>query len=186
MASQDDAWARFTARFRAPMLGFARRCGLSEAQSEDAVQDALIAFLEGYRAGRYERGKGRLGSWLFALMYQSIRSHRRDGGRAPAQGAVDGGRTTFFSALPDEREAREVWEEDWERCAIDSCLTRLRSEVSPSHYRAFELTTVREVPATEVADQLGMSRDSVYQARSRALRRLRELREEYEGSEDGA
>lgn len=186
MESQDEAWERFSARFRAPMLGFARRYGLTEAQSEDAVQDALIAFLEGYRAGRYERGKGRLGSWLFALMYQSIRSHRRDGGRAPAQGAGGDGRTTFFSALPDEREARGVWDEDWERCAIDSCLSRLRSEVSPSHYRAFELTTVREVPAMEVAKQLGMSRDAVYQARSRALQRLRALRDEYEGTEVGA
>ena len=170
------------------MLSFARRCGLSEAQGEDAVQDALVRFLEDYRAGRYEREKGRLGSWLFALMYQSIRSHRRDGGRAPIQspGAeARSGRTTFFSALPDEREAKEAWEEDWERCAIDTCLGRLRAEVSADHYRAFELTTVRRVPAHEVAQQLGMTRDAVYQARFRALKRLGALRAEFEGVDEG-
>lgn len=182
--SEHDAWQRFTDRFRTPMLAFARRCGLSEAQREDAVQDALIAFVEAYRAGRYEREKGRLGSWLFALMYQSIRSHRRDAARSPIQspGAdARSGRTTFFSALPDEHEAKDAWEEDWERHAIDECLGRLRAEVSADHFRAFELTTVRRVPASEVAQQLGMSRDAVYQARFRALKRLGALRAEFEG-----
>lgn len=182
--SHDDAWQRFTNRFRPPMLRFARRCGLSDAQAEDAVQDTLVTFIEAYRLGQYDRTRGRLGAWLFALMYQSIRSQRRDDARAPRQapGVID--RTTFFSALPDEDQAHRAWEQDWEQHTIESCIAQLKGEISPSHFRAFELTTVRSVPAAEVAAQLGLTRDAVYQARYRALKRLEELRSQFQGIEE--
>ena len=182
--AQDEAWHRFTARFRPPMIRFARRCGLSEEQAEDAAQDTLVQFVERYRDGQYERSRGRLGSWLFTLMYNSIRSQRRDDARSPRQAPRVIDRTTFFSALPDEASAARVWEQDWEHHAISTCIDQLRSEVSPSHYQVFELTTFREVPAAEVARQLGLTRDAVYQARYRVLKRLEELRETFNGVEE--
>ncbi|MFG0314416.1 MAG: RNA polymerase sigma factor [Phycisphaerales bacterium] len=181
--AQDEAWQRFTARFRPPMIRFARRCGLSEEQAEDAAQDTLVQFVERYRDGQYERSRGRLGSWLFTLMYNSIRSQRRDDARSPRQAPRVIDRTTFFSARPDEASAARVWEQDWEHHAISTCIDQLRSEVSPSHFQVFELTTFREVPAAEVARQLGLTRDAVYQARYRVLKRLEELRETFNGVE---
>lgn len=182
--AQDEAWQRFTARFRPPMIRFARRCGLSEEQAEDAAQDTLVQFVERYRDGQYERSRGRLGSWLFTLMYNSIRSQRRDDARSPRQAPRVIDRTTFFSALPDEASAARVWEQDWKHHAISICIDQLRSEVSPSHFQVFELTTFREVPAAEVARQLGLTRDAVYQARYRVLKRLEELRETFNGVEE--
>jgi len=181
--THDEAWQRFTARFRTPMIRFARRCGLSEEQAEDATQDALVQFIEQYREGQYDRTRGRLGSWLFTLMYNSIRSHRRDDARSPAQAPRRIDRTTFFSAVPDEAAAQQVWEQDWEHHAFTVCMNQLRSEVSPSHFQVFELTTFRDVPAAEVAQQLGLSRDAVYQARYRILKRLEELRSQFQGVE---
>tara|TARA_R100000687_G_scaffold31822_1_gene26308 strand:- start:171 stop:773 length:603 start_codon:yes stop_codon:yes gene_type:complete len=178
------AWQRFAGRFRPPMIRFAQRCGLTEEQAEDAVQDTLMQFVEAYRDGQYDRSRGRLGSWLFTLMYNSVRSHRRDGARAPKQAPKAIDRTTFFSAIPDTDDAKQVWEQDWEQHAIQTCMQQLRSEVSPSHYRAFELMTFRDVPAIEVARQLGLSRDAVYQARYRVLKRVEELRLAYNGVEE--
>lgn len=179
--SEDDAWKRFTDRFHEPMLRFASKLGLSDAQAEDAVQDAMMQFLQGYRDGQYDRSKGRLGSWLFALMYQSIRSHKRDGARSPMQSPDPARRTTFFSGLPSDDEARDEWELQWDRNAINRCMSQLRGEVNPTHYRVFELMTLRRVPASEVAELVGLSRDAVYQARYRVLKRLEELRTEFDG-----
>ncbi len=184
--SQSDAWQRFADRFREPMLRFAGRFGLSDAQAEDAVQDTMVQFLEGYQQGRYDRTKGRLGSWLFALMYQSIRSHRRDGARSPKQSPVHSNRTTFFSALPSDDEARSQWELEWDRHAINRCLSQLRGEINPTHYRIFELMTLRQVPVAEVSEQVGLTCDAVYQARYRVLKRLEELRSEFDGANEVA
>lgn len=182
--THDEAWQRFTARFRTPMVRFARRCGLSEEQAEDAAQDTLVQFVERYRDGQYDRSRGRLSSWLFTLMYNSIRSHRRDSARSPGQAPLRVDRTTFFSAVPDEAAAKEAWEQDWEQHAYTVCMNQLRSEVSPSHFHIFELTTMREVPAAEVAQQLGLTRDAIYQARYRVLKRLEQLRDAFSGVED--
>jgi len=182
--TETNAWQRFMDRFRTPMVRFARRCGLTEEQAEDATQDTLVRFVEQYREGQYDRSRGRLGSWLFTLMYNSIRSQRRDDARSPKQGPRVIDRTTFFSALPDEATAKQVWEQDWEHHALSMCMNQLRSEVSPSHFQIFELTTFREVPAAEVARQLGLTRDAVYQARYRMLKRLEELRETFQGVEE--
>jgi len=62
-------------------------------------------------------------------------------------------------------------------------MSQLRGEVNPTHYRVFELMTLRRVPATEVAEQVGLSRDAVYQARYRVLKRLEELRTDFDGVE---
>ena len=182
--AETSTWEAFTSRFRTPLIRFAQRCGLTHEQAEDATQETLMRFVEGYRAGEYERERGRLSSWLFTLMFNTIRSHRRDDARAPKQAprAID--RTTFFSALPDEGTAKHAWEQDWEHHAITTCIDQLRSEVSPTHFRAFELTTFRDVPANEVAHQLGISRDAVYQARYRILKRLEELRDAFNGVEE--
>lgn len=182
--TETNAWQRFMDRFRTPMVRFARRCGLTEEQAEDATQDTLVRFVEQYREGQYDRSRGRLGSWLFTLMYNSIRSQRRDDARSPKQGPRVIDRTTFFSALPDEATAKQVWEQDWEHHALSMCMNQLRSEVSPSHFQIFELTIFREVPAAEVARQLGLTRDAVYQARYRMLKRLEELRETFQGVEE--
>lgn len=184
--TEDDAWQVFMTRFRRPLLSFAMRSGLSQAQAEDATQEALVSFIEGYRAGRYNRSRGRLGSWLFALAYQSIRSHRRDAARGAGQSPSLAGRTTFFSALPDEDDARSRWELDWDRHLLAECLAQLRAELSTEHMLAFELAALKEVPAGTVAEELGISRDSVYQIRFRALKRLSELREELDAVEVGA
>lgn len=57
-----DTWRRFDARHRPILIAFGRKSGLSEADAEDASQQALAEFARDFRAGRQERGKGRLRS----------------------------------------------------------------------------------------------------------------------------
>ncbi len=54
------AWRDYVNRYRPVVVRFARRLGLDADQSEDAVQQTLIAFSESYREGRFDRTKGRL------------------------------------------------------------------------------------------------------------------------------
>lgn len=182
---QSEAWQLFMDRFRRPLMSFAIRSGLNRSQAEDATQEALLSFIEAYRAGKYDRSKGRLGSWLFTLAFQSIRSHRRDVARGAAQSPTIGGRTTFFTGLPDEEAARSQWEDDWDRHLLAECVRQLRAELSETHMLAFELVAIKEVPAATVAQEIGISRDAVYQIRFRALKRLSELREQLDDVEVG-
>ena len=62
--TNDVAWRRFCARYEPMLLAFARKSGFSEADAQDVVQETLVAFLGGFRRGKYDRGQGRLRSWI--------------------------------------------------------------------------------------------------------------------------
>ena len=49
------AWDRFVGRFRKPVVDFARRLGFEASQAEDVAQETLLAFVNAYREGRYDR-----------------------------------------------------------------------------------------------------------------------------------
>ncbi len=146
LADGDDAaWSRFSDRYRPPLLAFARRLGVPEAEAEDVAQDSLVAFLDAWRRGRYERGRGRLGSFLFGLARYQVRNHHRQAARGNRQGAAD---TAFWRDLPDEASLRSTWDLSWKRALFQRCLERVRRELQPNTVRAFELCVLeRRTPA---------------------------------------
>lgn len=175
----DAAWTQFAERFRGPIVNMATRAGLREDRAEDAAQSALLAFLARYREGRYDREKGRLSSWLFGIAYREIQMSHRRGAREERQ-APGSNRTTFWSALPDETEAHRSWDEDWKRIQLEQCLDRVRGEVEPTSFEAFERVAVHHQSPAQVAEALGITRNAVFIAKHRVLKRLREARREFD------
>lgn len=160
-------WQAWVERYRPVVVRTAGRLGLSADDAEDVAQNALLAFSEAYRAGRYDRGRGRLRSWLFGFVHNHVRRVR--GARAEAV-IVDEGPEP---AAPDELEA--AWRDEWQAAVLRECLDVLRREVEPATFGAFELFVLRELPARDVARRLELSENAVYGAKRRCLRRLREL-----------
>jgi len=169
------AWERFSRRFRPPILRFARKLGLSEADAEDAAQEALAAFAAAYREGQYDRSKGRLSRWLFGIAYRQVLGVRRADGRR-AQLAQQAERNSFWADVPDENTSSRVWDEEWEQALLEQCLDRVRQEVEPRTMRAFELVMQPDRKPADVAQELGVPIKAVYNAKYTVLKRVRELR----------
>jgi RNA polymerase sigma-70 factor, ECF subfamily len=175
-----EAWQSFADRFRRPVVSFAKSMGLAPADAEDVAQETLIAFAEAYRLGRYDPAKGKLSQFLFGIAYRQALRVRS--ARVPAKGVnVAQAATTFWAKVPeDEQTASGVWDLEWERILLERCLDQARAEFEPQTFRAFELTVREERPPAEAAAALGVPLKSVYNAKHRVLKRLRELREDYE------
>lgn len=171
-------WDQFHARFRRPLLAYARKWGLSDAEAEDVTQEVLAAFAEGYKAGKYDRAKGRLNKWLFGIAYTQIANRRRRLGRE-AQHQHQAGES-FWEDVPGEQEAEKVWDADWESGVLEECLRQVKTEVAERTFEAFVLTVRQGRPADDVARELNMSREAVYVAKHRVLKRLAERMQEYE------
>lgn len=174
------AWDGFFARFHRPLRSFARRFGLGQDELDDLVQDTLLAFAEAFRAGRYDPAKGRLRAWFFGIAYhqlqQRIRAEARQDKRQPAGHA----RTAFWAAIPDRAEAERNWDADWEAAALAACMRQIKRELTDSSLEAFDLVVRKGVSADVAARQLGISRNAVYVAKHRVLKRLQELMQQYE------
>ena len=181
-----DMWQQFAARFHRPLAAFVGRFGLNPDEVEDVVQETLLAFSGAYRRGKYARASGRLSSWLFGIAYRQAVNAQRKRAQAGARIADVGGQTSFFDRVPDESEAQTAWDADWEQATLETCLARVRGEVAENTYRVFELVVRQGVDPAAAATQLGMTRDAVYVAKHRVLKRLGELVRELEDASPAA
>jgi len=170
----DQAWSQFCERYRPVLTAFARRLGLSEHDAEDAAQETLVAFLEAYRRGEYDRDKGRLRNWLLGIAKNKVRYLQRQKGRDLVIVAGDD-QSGVMTKIADDQSISELWEAEWRRAVIKVCLAQVRSQVEASTMQAFELLTLSERPAEEVASQLGMTVNAILKAKRRVLARMREI-----------
>jgi RNA polymerase sigma-70 factor (ECF subfamily) len=168
------AWERFVERFRGPIAAFARRAGLNHSDAEDVAQESLTAFAEAYRAGKFDPTKGRLSAWLFGISHRQILRQRQQLARRAAR---DGAQpdTSFWAEHPGEDDGMQrLWDESlWEACAA-----LVAAEFEPTSYRAFELVVRDGLTSEEAAAKLGVSVNSVYNAKHRVLKQIRQRRDD--------
>lgn len=169
------AWDSFADRFRTPVISFARGMGLKSNDAEDVAQETLLAFAQAYRDGKFDPARGRLSQYLFGIAYRQSLKARRS---VPANAE-----TGALSQIPDEQTATGIWDTEWERSLLQRCLTQVQIEFEPVTYRAFELTVREEQDPAQVAETMKINIKSVYNAKHRILKRIRELRSEYDSHE---
>lgn len=166
-----QAWGELDARCRPILLGVARRIGLTDAEAEDAVQATMLNFLESYRSGQYQRERGRLSIFLITILRSRAIDARRRAVRrretlAPAEAVERFTQEDVSRLWLDERQSHLL------RQAIDELR---RSGADETMLAAFELFGIRGVAISAVTEQLGMTREEVYNAKYRITRRLQPI-----------
>lgn len=161
-------WDEFDARYRPVLIGFARNLGLDDADAADVAQDTLTRFLEQYRDGKYERDRGRLGAWLVGIArYRILDLHRKHGKRALR------GESAMVD-MDDEMGLTQVWEEERRKTILRQAMDQLRSSGRSDEktIRAFEMLFIHSMTPQAVAEELEMTVQGVYVAKSRVAERL--------------
>ena len=179
LRNHDDrsAWQRFSDRYQPILAATMRHAGLRDSDAQDAIQETLIAFLEAYRKGKYERNKGRLRSWLVGIAINKIREVRRRLARREQQPLQDSDGAMVLDIAVDEDSLSQVFSDEWERSVMAECLRQVQAQVEQRTFEAFRLFALEDWPAERVAEHLEMSRDTVYVHKGRVLTKLREIRE---------
>lgn len=167
-----EAWRGFVDRYQPVIEGFARALGCGGEDARDVAQQTLAQFASAYRQGRYERGRGRLSSWLLGIARNCARAQQRGEGRAqPAGSGVE------EVAAASEAQLTQIWTREREVAVLAQALEALRRSprIEEHTLRAFELVAIRGVPPAEVAAQCGIEIETVYVIKNRLTTRLREL-----------
>lgn len=178
--ADNAAWQELDARYRPILLNLARRAGLSDADAADAVQETLADFFRAYRDHRYSRARGRLRQFLIGIARLKFADIRRARARGPAP---------LETALPDnapDAEWTTAWEAEQRAAILNQAMEELRrSDKLAAHtLAAFELVAIQNVPAAQAAEQLGLTTQEVYLAKSRCLERIRTLIERLQTAYD--
>lgn len=161
---EDAAWRLVTSTFREPIFRFCRHMGLPAADADDATQQTMLCFVERYRAGRYDRRRGRLSKWLFGIARNRVLAADRSRSRRSAQ-------LQLYRI-----ECESVWDREFEPTMARLCLDRMLREFGPRKYWIFHRYVMDKQPSDLVAAEFGISAEAVRMTKHRALARLKELR----------
>jgi RNA polymerase sigma-70 factor (ECF subfamily) len=128
--------------------------------------------------GQYAAGKGTFRGWLLTIARNEVNTALAGRQRREAAG---GGTTAQLdlAALPAPDEAA-AWETDYQQRLFAWAAERVKEEVQPATWRAFERTAIDRASGDAVAAELGMTIAAVYLAKSRVMKRLREIVREIE------
>ncbi|MEL6430077.1 MAG: sigma-70 family RNA polymerase sigma factor [Planctomycetota bacterium] len=165
----DDAWTEFVGIYETAILAACRARGLQDADARDATQEVLAAvhrkIVEG---GGFDPEKGRFRAWLARVARNvSVDVLTARARRAPSGDLVDD--------LPDQgTDDEEAFDLEVRRALFDRAAVRVRGEVKPTTWRAFEMTAVEGKKPAEVADVLGLTVGNVHVAKCRVLARIAE------------
>ncbi len=165
-------WNEFDARYRPVIIAFAARLGFQPADADELAQAALVRFAEEYRAGRYDRERGRLRSWIFGIARNCASEVRRDRARFDAMRGE-----SALGEMAGDADLERFFAEEWQRALLRQAFAELRSSTKTDEptIRVLELLALEERPVAEVAAELGMTKGAVYTAKHRALASLREI-----------
>lgn len=168
---EPEGWSRLVGTFGPIVYRWCRASGVRDAEAPDVVQDVFASVARG--VGDFQRAKdhGSFRSWLATITRNKVRDHFRR--RAKQQDAIGG--TDAMLHLQQQAEVLDstICPESVESPIVRRVLELVRAEFEESTWQAFWLTTIEGKSAAEASEVVGISVASVYQSKSRVLRRLR-------------
>jgi RNA polymerase sigma-70 factor (ECF subfamily) len=186
-----DSWQEFFDTYWKLIYCAAVKAGLSDSEAEDAVQETIIGVARRMPEFRYEPGVCSFKGWLMHVTRRRIIDHLRKRQTRQAQPLPSDTATQELGLqIPDtaaERAFAEVWEQEWEKNLVDAALERVKRVVKPEHYQIFYLHSVKNMPARDIGQLLGVSAAKVYVVKHRLARLVKQAArrlEREEASED--
>ena len=178
-----DAWSEFVDRYGPNIYAWCRRWQLQPADAEDVTQTVLLKLAVVMRSFEYDPQR-RFRGWL-----KTLTQHAWSDFVSSRQRAVPGSGDSAVQATLDTVIARDDLVARLERAfdqeLLDLAAERVRQRVEPHTWEAFRLTALEGRSGAEAATVLGMQVGTVFKAKSKVQKLLRDEIERLE-SEDPA
>ena len=168
-----DAWEEFASIYEPFIYRYARRHGVQDADAREIVQDVFVGVSKAVAKWEPDRDRAKFRTWLFRIAkYQLLRRFRTT---SQEQQLGD----YYWSELDDaislqDWKPSEEEEIQYRRMVFRWAANQVKQEVKPKTWLAFQLSRIEDKSISEVSTTTGMTKDQVYVARSRVIKRLRE------------
>lgn len=177
-----EAWEEFALIYRPVIYRLARRRGLQDADAQDLTQQVLMAIASA--VGRWEKSSEsvRFRHWLRRVARNAIVNalSRRPHDRAAGGSSVH----EWLMEQPHvDAESEAQIELEYRRELYLRAAKIVRGDIDPETWQAFEMTVIEQRTIDAAAGLLDKPIGTIYAARSRIMRRLRETVRDLEKSE---
>lgn len=166
---QDDAaWQRLVELYAPLVFHWGRTQGFSSADASDLVQEVFLILMRKLPEFDYDPAQ-RFRGWLRTITLNKARDLQRAHARRASNGRAEGVERVAVESCADLFE-----ETEYRGFLVKRALRLMRTEFQPQTWQACWMHVAEGRPAAEVAQELGITPNAVYIAKSRVLRRLRE------------
>lgn len=170
-AQNHAAWREFVECYQPVIYRLCRRKGVRHSDAEDLVQQVLLSVARAVDRFDVQSEKGTFRGWLYRISHNIILNFlSRD---LPKRRAAGGEALAWRE--PPAQDNSSLIRMELRRQLFREAAQRAREEFEESTFRAFWLTAVEEMAIEEAAQKLKKSSGAIYAARSRVLKRLREI-----------
>ena len=170
VAGDGDDWITFVDIYRPLILNYLALRNVPRDDLDDVCQESLTQVFRSIGDFRHNGRTGAFRKWLKIIVAQQAWRYGKAAGREKVTLVSEGGEPLAFDS-----ELELQWDLEHDRYVIQRLLRIVRREFSSSSWHAFQLMVVEGVPAGEAAARLAISVNAALIAKSRMMRRLRQL-----------
>ena len=166
-----ESWKEFLAVYEALIFGWLRQQGVSTEDAEDVRQEVMTTVYEKIASFDHNGRAGAFRNWLRKITVNRLhRIWRKRKGETSGKNLAE-----LADELADDRSRLTlIWEAAHNEHVIQHLLRELSQRFHENSIIAFQRVVLKEEPAQQVADSLGMSLGAVRVAQHRVLRALKE------------
>jgi RNA polymerase sigma-70 factor (ECF subfamily) len=162
------AWREFKDRYGQLIRSVARRQGLQDADCDEVVQEVLTSLSRAMPEFHYNPAKGLFRSYLKTITLRAIFGYYK-------QTEMALGNDNLLQHSENDDALESMWETEWRQYHLRRAMEVIQREFNETDQAAFDNYAVRGETAESTAQQLNLTIDQVYQAKSRILKRLTSL-----------
>lgn len=167
-------WNRLVEIYTPLVRGWLKRHRMVLADSDDLVQDVLTVVVRRLPEFEHNQRVGAFRNWLRTITANCLRDFWRSRKNRPA-GTGDSEFNAFLQELEDPNSGlSQAWNEEHDLHVTRQLLEMLRPSFEEKTWQAFQRFALDDLPAAEVAAELGITTNAVFIAKSRVLSRLRQ------------
>ena len=170
--ADQDSWRRFDARYRPLIHAWCRHWGAQELDAQEVAQTILTHLSARLKSFEYDPAR-RFRGWLSTVTRHAWAAFVEGRATGPI-GAGDSRVDQLLHEVVAREDLASRLEAEFDQELLEVAMLRVQARVEPHTWEAFRRTALEELAPAEVAARFGMKIATVYVARSKVQRLLRE------------
>jgi RNA polymerase sigma factor (sigma-70 family) len=176
-----EGWQEFYRIYGKLVRDFAIQAGLTDTEADEVVQETAIAMARHLPEYRYNPKVCRFKTWLLNQASWRVKdqfkkrkqySHARFEATEAAErlkSPDDTARTSTINRVPDPGapNLEGLFEAEWRKSLFAAAVEQVKQKFSLKQFQIFDLVVLKEWPAADVAQSLGVTLANVYVTRHR-------------------
>jgi RNA polymerase sigma-70 factor (ECF subfamily) len=163
-----NAWEKFVHLYTPLMFYWARKVGLQQSDAADLVQDVLSIVFRRLPDFQYDTA-GSFRGWLRTVTLNKFREKKRK-----RITEVSTASDSMLEQVASLQRAESTWDLDYGRLLVQQSMALMEPDFQPATWKALTAVMAQGQTVDQAASSTGVSAWTIYSAKARLMKRLRE------------